>query len=177
MAPEVTEDQVMTALRALLIGMALAGVDDADIIQSQVNRVPEPKGADFIVMTPTYRKRIATNVESWSTDPEPAPAPTEVRRERDTEVSVQLDVHGPNSADNAQVIATLWRSDYACNAIDPPIFQPLYASDGHQAPFINAEKQYENRWVMSLLMQANVAVSTAMDFADSISVTIEEADA
>lgn len=177
MAPEVTEDQLMVAFRAFLIGLALTGVDADDIIQSQINRVPEPKGADFIMMTPTYRKRIATNVETWSTAPDPAPAPVELRMDRSTEVTMQLDVHGPNSADNAQVIATVWRSDYGCNAIDPEIFQPLYASDGHQAPFINAEKQYEFRWVMSLLMQANVAVSTPMEFADTIDVNIIEADA
>lgn len=172
MGPEVTEDQIMAALRAFLMGLELAGVDPDDIIQSQVNRVPEPKAADFIVMTPAYRRRIATNVETWT-----GPDPAELRAERDTEITVQLDVHGPNGADNAQTIATLWRSGYGCDAIDPPIFQPLYASDGHQAPFINAEKQYENRWVMSLLMQANVAVSTPMEFADTISVTIIEADA
>lgn len=174
MSPEVTEDALMTAFRAFLVAMALTGVDPGDIIQSQINRVPEPKGADFIMMTPTYRRRLATNVETWSTAPDPAPPPDVLRMERSTEVTMQIDVHGPNSADNAQTIATLWRSDYGCRAIDPPIFQPLYASDGHQAPFINAEKQYENRWVMSLLMQANVAVSTPADFADSISVTIEE---
>ena len=172
MAPEVTEDELMTAFRAFLVGLALTGVDPDDIIQSQINRVPEPKGADFIMMTPTYRRRIATNVETWSTAPDPAPPPEELRMERSTEITMQLDVHGPNSADNAQTIATVWRSDYGCRAIDPEIFQPLYASDGHQAPFINAEKQYEFRWVMSLLMQANVAVSTPMDLADSIGVEI-----
>lgn len=172
MRPEVTEDEVLTAFRAFIVSLALTGVDEADVIQSQVNRVPEPTGADFVVFTPTYRKRIATNVESWSTAPDPAPPPTELRMERDTEITLQLDIHGPNSADNAQVIATVWRSDYGCRAIDPPIFQPLYASDGHQAPFLNAEKQYENRWVMSVLMQANVAVSTETAFADSIGVEI-----
>lgn len=177
MAPEVTEDELMEALGTFLVGLELTGVDPDDIIQSQVNRVPEPKAANFVLMTPTFRRRIATNVETWSTAPDPAPPPDELRMERDTEVTIQLDIHGPASADNAQVIATVWRSDYGCRAIDPPIFQPLYASDGHQAPFVNAEKQYENRWVMSLVMQANVAVSTAMDFADSIGVEIIEADA
>lgn len=177
MAPEVTEDAIMAALRTFLIGLALTGVADDDIIQSQVNRVPEPIAADFIVITPTSRSRIATNAETWSTAPSPAPAPVALRMERDTSVTMQLDIHGPNGADNAQTIATVWRSGYGCDAIDPPIFQPLYATDGHQAPFLNAEKQYENRWVMSLLLQANVAVSTPMDFADSIGVTIIEADA
>lgn len=172
MAPEVTEDTLLATLRTFLVGLQLAGVDSADIIQSQVNRVPEPKSANFVLMTPTYRRRLATNVTTWATAPDPAPPPDTIRMARDTEVTIQLDIHGPASADNAQVIATVWRSGYACEAINPEIFQPLYASDGHQVPFINAEKQYENRWVMSLVLQANVAVSTEAAFADSIGVTI-----
>lgn len=176
MIPEVTEDAVIGALRTFLVGLQLAGVDPDNIIQSQANRVPEPKALDFVLMTPTYRRRLATNVETWSTAPDPVPPPDAIRMQRDTEVTIQLDVHGPNSADNAQVIATVWRSDYACRLIDPAIFQPLYATDGHQMPFVNAEKQYENRWVMSLVLQADVAVSTGAQFADTIDVTIEVTD-
>ncbi len=171
MIPAVTEEQVITALRSFLIGLELTGVDPADIFEGQANRVPEPKADNFIVFTPTYRRRLATNVETWTIDAEPA----ELRHEKSTEVTVQLDIHGSASADNAAVIATLWRSDYACRALDP-VAQPLYATDGHQAPFVNAAKQYEFRWVMSLVMQANVTLSTPMEFADTIDVTLIEAD-
>jgi hypothetical protein len=172
--PEITEDTLITALRAFLVGLNLTGVDPADVIQGQLNRVPEPKAPDFIIMTPTYRRRIATNVETWAIAPEPAPPPDSIRMVRDTEVTVQLDIHGPSGADNAQVIATIWRSDLGCRLIDADIFQPLYATDGHQMPFINAEKQFEYRWVMSVVLQANVAVSTGAQFADTVSVTIKE---
>lgn len=173
MTPDITEDTLMAAVRAFLIGLELTGVDPDDVIQAQANRVPEPKAENFVLMTPTYRRRVATNVETWETAPDPAPAPDTLRMQRNTEVTVQLDIHGPAGADNAAVIATTWRSDYGCRTIDPTICQPLYATDGHQAPFINAEKQYEYRWIMSLLMQANMAVSTQAEFADSIGVTIE----
>ena len=171
-SPSVTEAEIMLALWSFLGSLDLADVDPDDIIQSQVNRVQEPKGANFIVMTPTHRRRLSTNTETWDTAPSPAPAPTEMRYEKDTELTVQLDIHGPFGADNATVIATLWRSAYACNAIDRAIFQPLHASDGHQTPFVNAEKQYENRWVMSLVLQANPSVSTEAQFADTIDVNI-----
>lgn len=176
MSPEVTEDALIDELRRFLISLTLTGVADDDIVVGQENRVPEPLAADFIIMTPTYRRRLSTNVETWAVAPLPAPAPTTVRRVRDTEVTIQLDVHGPKGTDNCQVIATLWRSDYATRFINPEIFQPLYASDGQQMPFMNAERQYENRWVMSLVLQSDVAVSTPAQFADTLTVTLDQAD-
>lgn len=164
--PSITEDAILTALRTFLLGLDLAGAPE--VIQGQDNRVPEPAGPDFIVFTPTNRSRIETNIETWDTT---AP-PGTLNAARGTEITVQLDIHGPNGSDNAQVIASLWRSDYGCRAIDPAIFQPLFASDGHQMPFINAERQYENRWVMSVVLQANPIVSTTMPFADSVDVNI-----
>lgn len=168
--PSITESQVMDALRAFLLSLNLAGAPE--VVQGQANRVAEPIGADFIVFTPTGRTRLETNVETWDASPDPAPGPVAIDRGRGTEITVQLDIHGPNGSDNAQVIGTLWRSDYACRAIDATIFQPLFATDGHQMPFINGERQYENRWVMSVVLQANPIVSTTMPFADSVDVNI-----
>lgn len=172
MTPDITEDQLTTELRTFLVGLALTGVHPDDVILAQINRVPEPKAENFVIMTPIGRRRLATNVETWSTVPDPAPPPDTLRMQRNTEITVQIDIHGPVSADNAATIATVWRSDYGCRVINPAICQPLYATDGHQAPFVNAEKQYEFRWVMTLVMQANMAVSTQTDFADSIGVEI-----
>lgn len=165
-APNITESDVMDALRAFLLSLALTG--NPEVVQGQANRVPEPAAPDFIVFTPTARRRLETNIETWDT----AAPPVELAAGRATEISVQLDIHGPNGSDNAQVIATLWRSDYGCRAIDPAIFQPLFATDGHQMPFINGERQYENRWVMTVVLQANPIVSTTAQFADSVDVTI-----
>lgn len=186
MIPTVTEDAILTALRALLLAILPAGVE---VIQGQVNRVAEPSSPDFIVMTPASRTQISTNNEFWEmTDAgsdmqtvgtnsigssgTPVP-PTVWNAERPTQISVQLDIHGPNGSDNAQTITTLWRSDFACAAVETSIFQPLFATDGRQMPFINGENQYENRWTMEVALQANPIVSTPTPFADSIGVTIE----
>lgn len=85
-----------------------------------------------------------------------------------TEVAIQLDVHGPNSTDNCQIISTLFRDGYGYDffAQQPADMAPLYTDDGRQMPFINGENQYEDRWVMNVYMQANIAVSTGQQFAD-----------
>lgn len=166
MTPSVTESAILTALRSFLLEILPAGVE---VIKGQANKVAEPVDLDFVVMTPTNRFRLATNIDEWDTAD---PAPTVITASHSTNIDIQLDIHGPNSTDNAQIIATLFRDDYGCRNIDQTIFQPLHASDGHQIPFINGEGQYEDRWVITISLQANPSISTNMDFADTVSATI-----
>jgi len=44
---------------------------------------------------------------------------------------------------------------------------PLYADDPRQMPFVNAENQVEERWVVDVVMQANPTVQTVMQFMGS----------
>lgn len=87
-----------------------------------------------------------------------------------TEIVIQADVHGPLSADNAQRITTLFRDQFACEAFDAlsPLIAPLYTSDPRQIPFENGEQQTEERWSIDLHMQANITVTTGMQFADEL---------
>lgn len=96
-----------------------------------------------------------------------------------TEMTVQADVFGPLSGDNAQVIATLWRDEYACEALlltDLPI-QPLYASDPRQLPFWGGENQTINRWSIDLALQANITATIAQGFAGVVAIGLLEIDA
>lgn len=164
MTPTVTDSAVLTALRAFLLTVLPTGVE---VIQAQDNRVPEPTVGDFVTMTPTSRVRLATNEEIW--DPENVD-PVEIANTAPTQLCVQLDVHGPVSADNSQVISTTFRSMYGVDAF-PAGIKPLYCDDPVQMPFLNAERAYENRWVIKVYIQANPTVSTPMQFADTVAVT------
>jgi hypothetical protein len=95
------------------------------------------------------------------------------------EVTLQLDVHGPASADNAQIISTLFRDAYGVDsfaAISAVIgsvdLVPLYCEDPKQMPFLNAEQQYEERWIIQVAMQANPEVEVPQQFAGSVDVPI-----
>lgn len=96
-----------------------------------------------------------------------------------TEIHIQLDVHGENSADNAQTVTTLFRDQYAVQAFSDlsPNVQPLYADDPKQVPFWNGEQQTENRWVITARLQANIAVETPQDFADQLQPTLINVEA
>jgi hypothetical protein len=49
---------------------------------------------------------------------------------------------------------------------------PLYTSEPRQLVFDNGEQQMEERWVIDLCMQADVAITTTMQFADQLAVTV-----
>ena len=103
-----------------------------------------------------------------------------------TEIVVQLDCHSANvldSADHAQMISTLFRDEYATSffaALPAPLnaVTPLYADDPKMIPFINAENQWETRWVVEAFIQANQVISAPQPAADAIElgvVSVEEA--
>ena len=97
----------------------------------------------------------------------------------EVEVNVQLDVHGPASAENAQAISTLLRDEYGVNAflaIDSRV-TPLHADDAAQRPFINDQNQFEQRWVVEALLQADESVLVPQDAAGSLTVTVKSIDA
>ena len=99
-----------------------------------------------------------------------------------TKVVMQLDIHGPNSADNTQTIATLFRDDYAIAQLTNQ-FQvkesglsivPLYTDDAKQIPFINSEQQYELRYVLDVYLQANQVVAPPQQYFQKAEVALEE---
>lgn len=66
----VTEDNVFTALCSVLQTFGLTNADGTplatnQIIQGQVNRVPEPVTPDYVLIWPLMRNRLATNIDSW----------------------------------------------------------------------------------------------------------------
>lgn len=166
---DITEVQIVTAMRTFLLDVLPDGVE---VVRGQQNLVGEPDGADFVVMTPAVRTRVSTNVDSWSSDPDT----DTIQIQRGTFVDMQLDIHGPNSADNGQIITTVWRDEWAVDAIPGMIFAPLYATDGHQLPYINGEKQYEDRWVIDLLLHVKPTITVSQQFADAITINLVEAD-
>jgi hypothetical protein len=94
-------------------------------------------------------------------------------------VTVQLDVHGPNSGDNAQIIASLFFDEYASTAFAASGFDvsPLYCSEPHQVPFMNGEQQFEERWVMDTMMQCNPILTVPQQFAGQLIAELVEVDA
>jgi hypothetical protein len=173
-----TETQIFTALRSVLGAFGLAPSDPeqpVQIIRGQVNRVPEPARPDFVVLWPITRDRLAMNITTYDGAPNPGTAAIM----QETEVTIQADVHGPFSADNAARIQTLFRDQFAMDAFAAsglPL-TPLYTSDPRQMPFDNGEQQVEERWTIDLCMQADVTITVPQQFAITLTGTATPVEA
>lgn len=173
-ALSLTETQTLIALRAFLLSILPAGTE---VVRGLDNRVPEPIGANFVVMTPVLRARLETNVVAFQDNyPVSAGLRTDLQPIR---LTVQLDVHGPLAADNTQVITTLWRSEWATIQFAASGYDvtPLYAEEPKQLPYLNGEQQVEIRWVIDAVMQTNPTVTTTQDFAASLVAGVIDVDA
>lgn len=238
MIPSITQDSIWLVLQTFLAEILPSDVGAGNIIQAQVNRVPEPTGPDFVVMTLLRRGRLATNIDTtmdtvfvgsiagavmtvssvqagvlavgrtvfgtgvlagtiitalatgtggvgtYAVSPSQAVvsgtlSTGAVSTVQETQISMQVDVHGPNSADNAQVISTLMGSDYASvrfASLSNGAVAPLYADDPRQAPFNNEQQQVEERWIVGIELQANPSVAIPQQFSDLVDVDIIEVD-
>lgn len=172
---DLTQSQILAALRTgFLLPILPAGVE---VVVAQTNRTPPPAVANFVAMTPLFRERLATNTTRYPRDGNNAPA-TRVSTQP-TKVTVQLDVIGPDSAEHAQKISTLWRDDYAATVLGraSSLIQPLYCDDPRQMPWMSGEQQASYRWSIDLHLQANISAAVAQDFATDIASGIYEMDA
>lgn len=57
-----TQSDVQTALRSFLLDVLPCGVE---VISALGNRVPEPRGGSYVVMTPILFRRLATNYDGY----------------------------------------------------------------------------------------------------------------
>lgn len=155
-----TEANVTLALWNLLT--ALLGVE---VVLGQENRVGVPSAADFVVMTVMDRTRLGTNIDRYAD-----PAKQLLQK---VQIDVQLDVFGPRSADLAQVVTTVARDSWAAEFFKAQSVEAaiLYAGEPHQMPWTTGENQYENRWTLTVALQANVVVSLPQGFADQLTIT------
>jgi hypothetical protein len=89
-------------------------------------------------------------------------------------MTIQLDVHGPLSGDNAQIISTLLRDAYGVDQFATSGFDvvPLYATDPHQMPFENAESQVEFRYTLDAVLQCNPIVTIQQQYGNALAITI-----
>lgn len=167
MTPALTEDAILTALRAFLLDVLPDGVE---VIQGQPNRVPEPASPDHVIITPDRRTQMAQTTHEWDG------AGNTIGVNRSSALHFRLDVYGPASGDNGQVITTLFRDAYGCDFFRSYGVQPLYCDDGQQMPLVNGEEQYENRWMIRATLQANILIQVPAQFADVVTAEPVHAD-
>lgn len=164
MEPDITKSQVFTALRSFL----LLVVPSAEVIQGQDNRVPMPKD-NFIAMVPHSQERLATNITEYVMNVE---QPDDKNLLQKIKYGIQVDCYSPLSSDWATAISTAFRDSFAVEQFEEfqPGVTPLYCDDPKQVPFINAEMQYEKRWMVMVYVQYDPTVTVPAQLATELSV-------
>lgn len=170
---DIKEIDLLVPLQAFLMEITGLGMDY--VLEGQQNLTPMPLG-DFIIMTPMRQVGLSTNRVTY--DDNGVYGEGKQLNQRSTQWPCQIDCYGPNAADNAAVIGTLIRTDYACEWFrgKGPVLTPLYCSDPHQTTMINGEQQYESRWTLDFIGQFNPSVTTPQFFMDSVQVELSAGD-
>lgn len=171
-----TESQIFAAIRSFLLTVLPPNIE---VIRGQDNRVPQPPGTDFVVMSSLSRERLATNRLAYFDGTFSAPPAPGIRTDtQPLNFTAQIDVFGPSSADNTAIITTLFRSDYGCTAFAASGYDvtPLYASDPRQTPFTDEEQQQEQRWSIDASVQANIGIVSPQDFAAALALGLIDVD-
>jgi hypothetical protein len=100
----------------------------------------------------------------------------------ETQITIQVDFHSADLAtagNMAETVVALLRSDFGVNnfAASNPGIVPLYCEDPRQLPFLNAEQQYETRWVVETILQMQQVLTIPEQFADSAKLTVIDVEA
>lgn len=151
------QDTLFLALRAF----ALSIVPGVEVVQGLGNGVPMPKH-QFICLTASAQRRLRTNQDTYD-----IVAGTRAV-EQGTDYSIQVDCYGPTSSDYATAISTMLRDAYACDMLAPFGCQPLYTSDPTQSALVNGEENYEQRWMLTAVLQFNPVITVSQEFADEL---------
>jgi hypothetical protein len=164
-ATTLTVSQILIGTITLGTTLFGTGVDTGTSITRQLTGTTGGTGTYLIAPTQTVTSRkMACGVATLM---------------QETEMTVQLDFHGPASPDNAQVVSTTFRDEYAVQffATQNASVSPLYCDDPQQRPFVNDQNQYEFRWSADCHLQINPTITIGQTFFDAATVTTEEIDA
>lgn len=164
-----TIDAAAVAVQAFLQPLMPAATK---IVRGMANGVPPPR-PPCIVITEVGQPQYTTTRTVLDPDED------EMTYSMPKMLNFQLDFYGLQAGDMVGTAVTMLRSGYATENF-PDGIEPLYCSDGIQAPLQTGEKQYETRWLCTLSLQYNSSVTVAQEsfvevgevVADPVDVTI-----
>lgn len=155
----ITIEAVITALGAFLQPFVPEGIQ---IIRGQQNRVAPPDGS-FVKLT----ELLQVDLETPSLTDDAADSQINIKGPK--RIDVQVDFYGPSAGDWCAAVKGIYRSIYAPGQFADGI-KPLYCTDGHQAPLISGEEQYETRWTLTASLQYNPLVTLPQQSANTLAV-------
>lgn len=160
----ITEAQLFQAL-----GDFISGLVSIEVVRGLQNRTSMPQG-DFITMSPAGSVQLNRPVASWDA--------STVTYSQSKQWAAQIDCYGAASNDTAQLIVSMFRTPYACDALASYgwALAPLYAEDPRQMPLVAGEEQYIERWSFNAILQYNPSITVTQQSADTLTAGVINVD-
>lgn len=175
-----TEDQMFDTVWGFVSSLfdpSLVG----QFVKANQNGTPTPTGT-YAIFQPAVKMRTDQGVRSYTLNSGSTIAGT-VNVSRGTQYYYQLDCYGPSAPDWADTITIAWRSLWAADYFNGGVeaggatlaasIAPLYADEPQQLNIVNAEQQYEQRYMCKLYFQAHQVVALAQSFFDVVDPVLE----
>lgn len=148
----VTHQEIYRDIRLFLLGLFPGS--ELQIVQAAQNNQPLPNNA--VVMQVLFSGNFDIAVVTDRS----------VQGEQDIQNSVgmrmQLDFYGVDAEARSRAVNNLWKTQYTCDRLS--VCQPLYVQSYNRHVYVNDSNQYEDRWIMDLVLQYNPQVTVAQDF-------------
>ena len=167
---DLTVDNVIDVVSDFIEGLSLG-----TCYQAQANRVPMPKDP-FCILTPLRFIRHSATTENGFIDSSIGALINSTQYVEVRQADIQVDLYGDNAGDRAIALETVFRSTYGYDTltdIDARV-APLYSSDAIQAPMINAEDQWQERYIITLSLQVHVTITLKQDYFDQAEVSTQQ---
>ena len=156
-----TEDQTFQAL-ARWVGKVLdLPSNTLQIVKGFQNLTAPPTGS-YVVISPGIMQRQDRGRRRYD------PANSLVIAQAHQTYSYQLDCYGAAGPTWSSVLAAAWDDMWGVDNMVPQILTPLYADAPQQLNIVNAQEQYEQRFMIRLFGQVNQDVGLPQDFFDQI---------
>lgn len=133
-------------LRAYLISLF-----DCEVVKGRNNNDPLPY--DCIVMTVLFDTDLNMATTLYDDG--------NVTIEQDIQATVQLDFFGDNADIRSRMLATLWRTTHATEALKS--CQPLFANDPVSLEYVNEQNKFEQRFMVEIKLQYNPYYTYTVD--------------
>lgn len=151
MIPSITDSDILKAVGDFLVDVLPIGFS---VVQGLDNQVAPPI-TNFASMQIVTQQRLATNIREDVLDLLGTDTTNITQK---IELSVQVDVYSDTASEQANVISTLFRDEYAYNFM-PENIKPLYCDDPKQIVFVNDAQQYEKRFMIMFYLQYDPTVT------------------
>jgi hypothetical protein len=173
MALDITDNDIYNALCAFII---LCVPEGTPIQRGQLNQVPEPNVDCVILTTIGAPRRIGTNLDTTeAVIVDGVLQGFTAAVEADFEYEVQADFYSENAESWSMAAELLWRDKIGYNQM-PDGMKPLYSEGRRQLPFVSAEKQWVQRWMLSLFLDYQPIWTQPTQAATAITVIPEPID-